>query len=204
MIKDKRQFWGKIVLSLLLAIALFGFFYFEPSLILRIVATVLGVGSLVWTFWPKIIPGSSNINRREILILFILYLSLSSVYNLLYSLGIPLAIIMIVVCLLVFALFFGLLALEQLDELFGGPRSWVFIILAGLVLLEVFLSLAFWPVDPKFKSLILVVVFYAITNLIYLYAQNMLRLKRVIGFMVVSIFVLAIVILTIFMGNRIG
>lgn len=201
--KDQWVLYGKIILAVLLGVAVYGFFYFESSLILRIVTVVLGLGSFLWGMRQnnETSPLSS---KREILILFILYLSLDSIYNLLYSIGIPLAIVIITVCALVFTLFFGLLILDRINNQFTGPRFWVFIVLSGLVLLEIFLSLTFWPIDPKFKSLILVIVFYCMTNVIYLYAHDMLKLKKITNLLIVSVIILALVILTIFFGAKGG
>lgn len=195
--KNNWTLFGKIILAFLLGVSIFGFFYFETSLILRIMVVVLGLGSFIWGI--KVNKNDSPLsNKREVLILFILYLSLSSIYNLIYSLGIPLAVVMVSVCVLVFALFGGLLVIDRLNDRFAGPRFWVFVVLAGLVLLEIFLSLTFWPVDPKFKSLILVIVFYCMTNVIYLYAHDMLKLKRIINLLIVCVIILALIIFAIF------
>lgn len=201
--KDQRALYGKIILAVLLGVSIYGFFYFESSLILRLMVVILGLGSFLWGIQQKK-DDSPLSSKREVLILFILYLSLGSIYNLLYSIGIPLAFVMIAVCILVFALFFGLLVLDRIDNRFTGPRFWFFIVLSGLILLEIFLSLAFWPIDPKFKSLILVIVFYCMTNIIYLYAHDMLRLKKITNLLAVSVILLALVIVTIFIGNKGG
>jgi len=195
--------YGKIILGFLLLISVLGFFYFETSLFLRITVVALGFGSFIWGIGPN--RGDSPLlSRRELLILFILYLSLNSIYNLLYSLGIPLAVVMISVCLLVFALFGGLLIIDRLNDRFAGPQFWVFVFLAGIVLLEIFLSLTFWPIDPKFKSLFLVIVFYCLANVIYLYAHDMLKLKKIINLLIVCTVILALVITAVFHQVRGG
>lgn len=201
--KNSWVLFGKIILALLLSVSIYGFFYFETSLVLKVLVVIMGLGGFLWGIKENT-NDSPLSNKREVLILLILYLSLGSIYNLLYSLGIPLAVVMISVCFLVFALFGGLLVLDRLHDRFVGPRFWVFVILAGIVLLEIFLSLAFWPIDPKFKSLILVIVFYGLTNVIYLYAHDMLKLKRIINLLIVCVVILALIVFAIFYQVRGG
>ena len=109
---------------------------------------------------------------------------------------------MLAVLALVAGLFFGLLTLDRLESLISPPLFWVFVVLVGLVILETFLSLSFWPVDPKIKSLIIVVIFYLIENLIYLYTHNVLKLKRIIGFLTAGFLILGLTILIIWLGLR--
>lgn len=183
----------------ILAASLAGFWYFESSLILKILVLILaGAGLAVAFGQPTEKPPLRS--PREFLILLILYLGLFSLYNLLYGLSIPLYLIMVAISVLVAGLFFGLLVLDRLETIIDPPLFWVFVVLVGLVILEIFLSLSFWPIDPKVKSLIIVIIFYLITNLIYLYTHNMLRLKRIAGFLAVGILILGLLILSIWVN----
>jgi len=201
MIKSQWLISAKLILVAILAATLVGFWYFETSIILKILALILSGAGLVVAFSrvPEKPPLSS---RRELLILFVLYLGLFSLYNLLYGLSIPLYLVMLAVLALVAGLFFGLLTLDRLESLISPPLFWVFVVLVGLVILETFLSLSFWPVDPKIKSLIIVVIFYLIENLIYLYTHNVLKLKRIIGFLTAGFLILGLTILIIWLGLR--
>lgn len=186
---NKILLFEKILLFVLLASSIVGFWYFESSLILRIAVIVLGVISLILAFFN--VPEKPQLSsRRELLILLILYLGLFSIYNLLYGLSIPLFIVMLAILLLVCSLFFGLIMIDRVNTLISKPLFNLFIILMGLVILEIFLSLSYWPVDPRFKSLIIVVIFYLITNLIYLHVHSMLKLKRIIGYLIVCVVIL--------------
>ena len=199
---DNHWLWrGKIILGLLLAASICGFFYFENSSILRAIVIIIGLTSLIWAVIPKT-EKPPLASRREILILFTLYIGLYSLYNLLYSVSIPLYLVMIAVWALVTLLFLCLLILDRIDTLMINPLFWTFSCLIGLIILEIFLSLSFWPIDPKFKSLILVMIFYLVTNLIYLYTHGVLKFKRILGFLIVSILTIGLLILNIWLGLR--
>jgi hypothetical protein len=203
MLNDFWVFRGKLILGLLLTVSVCGFFYFEQSAILRTLIVILSLisFSLVF-FYNSETPTSSN--RREILVVLILYLGIFSLYNLLYGLGIQLYLIMIAVWLLVTLLFIGLLILDRMDKLVSKTLFSLFACLNGLVILEVFLSLSFWPIDPKIKSLVLVVIFYLVVNLFYLYANNMLRFKKTFGYILISLIILALSVLNVWLSFKGG
>ena len=200
MVNPKFLVYEKILLFVLLIGSLIGFWYFEYSLILRILVIVLAVaGSGLAFFNVSEKPQLSS--RREFLILLVLYLGLFTLYNLLYGLSIPLFIIMIAILMLVSSLFFGIIMMDRIDVLIDKPLFRLFIILMGLAILEIFISLSYWPIDPKLKSLIIVVIFYIITNLIYLYVHSMLKLKRIAGYLIVSIIILSVIVLIIWLTS---
>lgn len=199
--KNPWLIWSKIILVVILIASLAGFWYFETSLILKILAIILAaVGTYTALRGKTEKPPLSS--RREFMILLVLYLGLYSLYNLLYGLSIPLYLIMVAVLVLVPGLFFGLLMLDRIESIIDPALFRVFVILLGLVILEIFLSLSFWPLDPKVKSLIIVVIFYLITNLIYLYTHSMLKLKRIAGFLIAAAIIFVILALNIWFGLR--
>lgn len=193
--------WSKIILVAMLIIALWGFWYFETSLILRITTIILG-GSGLWLAFKRSSDKPPLASPQEFLILLILYIGLFSLYNLLYSLSIPLFIIMIAILVFVSGLFFGMLVIDRLNTLIGQPLFWVFILLIGLVILESFLSLSFWPIDPKIKSLIIVVIFYLVTNSIYLHTHHVLKLKRITGYLAAGFLIIGLSVLIVWLGLR--
>lgn len=203
MIKSRWLIGSKIILVAILAAVLAGFWYFETSLVLKILTLILAGSGLIVAFSQ---PSEKPLLRspREFLILLVLYLGLFTLYNLLYGLSIPLYLVMMAALVLVAGLFFGLLILDRLVTIIDPPLFWVFVVLVGLVVLEIFLSLSFWPIDPKVKSLIIVVIFYLITNSIYLYAHNVLRLKRIAGYLTVAILLVSSLIVSIWLGLRGG
>lgn len=203
MTKSPWLIWSKVTIVMILAATLIGFWYFENSLILKILVVILTVTGLLVALIQKTQKPPLR-SPREFIILLILYLGLFTLYNLLYGLSIPLYLVMIAILVLVAGLFAGLLVLDRLGTIISPPLFWVFILMVGLVVLETFLSLSFWPIDPKVKGLIIVVIFYLMTNLIYLYAHSVLKLKRTIGILIVSVAILSLFILGIWLGLKGG
>lgn len=195
--------WSKIFQIGILMISGFGYFYFETSSILRFLVVVFGGLIALWSFFSKQEKPFLN-SRREILSLLILYLGLFTFYNLLYGVGIPLYLIMVMTWILVCATLYSSLILDRINTIFDSSLLWVYISLIGLVVLETFLSLSFWPIDPQFKCLIIIVFYYLASNLIYLRAANMLRLKRIVGFILAGLIILGLLILNIWQGLRGG
>lgn len=189
----------KVILLVLIGATLYGFFYFESSLILKYIVTFVVVIGLFFAFrkQPEKAALASN---REFIFLLVLYLGCFTLYNLKYGMSIPTHIIMIAVLILVTGLFYGLISLDRLDILVSRPFFHLLIILVGLIVLEIFLALSFWPIDPQAKSLIIVVIFYLFTSLIYLYIHSVLKLKRIIGYLISSFLIIGLIILGIIYG----
>lgn len=192
MSKNKLITFEKILFLGVLLSSLWGFWVFEENLTLKIMAIFLATISIVLAVRNSDKQASS---KFELTALLILYLGIFSLYNLLYSVNLPLYLVMIVILILVVALVFSVLSLDQVYGLIKKEVSNTFILLNGLVILEVFLSLYFWPIDPEVKSLVIVLFFYLILTLIYLHIHSMLRLKRVAGYLIVSLIILISIML---------
>lgn len=203
MLNNELIFRGKLLLGVILATSIYGFFYFESSILLKIIVVIFGLFCLIKVMLKKTDKPALS-SRGDILILFTLYISFFSLYNVLYGLGIPLYFVMIAVWLMVSTLFMGLLMIDRMDMVMSHATLWAFVSLVGLVILEVFLSLSFWPIDPKVKSLVLVVLFYLISNLIYLHGHNVLRFKKIAGFLIVALIILGLLMLNIWLSLRGG
>ncbi len=195
----RKFIFEKILLLGILLASVWGFWYFEESFTLRILVVALSLTALFFGF-SKAPSEREFSSKRELLMLLILYLGLFSLYNFLYSINIPIYLVMMAVLGLVSILFFSLLSLDKIDSLMGKEVFHLFIALMGLVVLEVFLALYFWPINPETKSLIIVVIFYLITSLIYLYVHSMLRLRRIVGFLIVSLLILGIILIFTWLG----
>lgn len=188
----------KILFLSVLALSILGFWYFEESILLKVLIIMLALGGLFVALKNKK-DKISHASNFEFLSLLILYLGIYVIYNILYSINLPLYAAMVVVLILVTALFFSMLSLDQVDTILPKEVFRGLILLLGLVVLELFLGLYFWPIEPEAKSLILVVVFYLITSIIYLYIHSMLRLNKIRGYLIVSILILAIILLVIWL-----
>jgi len=184
----------KVILIVLLVLAIAGFFYFENSLILRIIVVILGCISL----W--------QINSFDgIALLLVLYLSFYDLYNIHYWRGIPIALIIIGVFLITMLLFYAETSFFYAETSFSKAKEIiekdifkVYLLVIGLSIVEVFLAMDLWPVDPRTKSLILAVIFYLISKIIYLYANSMLSLRRIIGFVAISLLILGVIVILSF------
>ena len=190
----------KTLLWLLLAVSVVGFWYYEASVVLRILAIGLSLVGLFIAFSKTDQPKLGS--QKELAVLLILYLGTFDLYNILYGMNLPLYIIMLAILLLVSIAFYTLLSLDRVDTLIEKPVFNVLVILMGLIVVEIFLSLYFWPVDPKVKSLIITIVFYLFSNLIYLHAHDMLRLKKVMGYTVVVFLILGILFLSTWLSLK--
>lgn len=164
----------RIISFALLVLATVGFFFFESSLTIRILVLLLGLIGLIQI---KKIP--------EFLALINLYLSLYVLYNIRYGLAVPMSIILVVVIILAIFLFYVNFQLKEGQSL-PKERLWVYLSVIGLLTLEVFLTMSFWPFDPKTKTLTVVICFYIFSRAVYFQANNMLSLKRISGILVVS------------------
>lgn len=178
------KYFGIFLSIVSLALVIFGFFYFETSLPVRVMVILLGLLGLAT------IKSSS-----EILVILIFYLGLYDLYNIRYGLAVPLSIIL----MLVFG--FSVLAFELLS-FFQKMRERVpknifllYLLTIGLIVLEIFLAMTFWPVDPKIKGLVIVIIFYILYRLFYLYINNVLNLKKATVFIFFSILILSLVLL---------
>lgn len=175
----------KLITFITLTLTIFGFFYFETSLILRILVVFL---SLIGVWQIR--------NLSEILILLILYLGIFTLYNIRYGLAVPTAVILAIVGILTSFLFY---AQSRLSILKPADKNLVniFLLVTDLIVLEIFLVMSLWPVDPKTKTLVITVIFYLISKVVYLRFHNVLNLKRISGFLLASLVILA----TIFAVN---
>jgi hypothetical protein len=181
--------FSKILIILTSIAVAWLFFYFESSLMLQILSVLL------------IISGLFSINKNpEIIVLSLIYLISNDLYNLRYGLSIPLPIIMIIIW--AFTVFLGYFYLKQLKSLAFASRDYLFsyLLVWSLAILEIFLIMSFWPIDPKTKSLIITVSFFLIGKTIYFNVNNVLSLKRISSFLIVSIVALAIVFALTFLG----
>lgn len=167
----------------LLILVIFGFFYFEANFWIRFLVILLAaLGVLSFKSQP------------EMLILLVLYLGLDNLYNIRYSLAVPLSFIMLAVYLLATLSFY----LEaRASKILPAAEKNLFLLYGatcGLVGLEIFLTMTFWPVDPKIKSLVIVFVFFLIWRLFYFYINNVLHLKRTLILILVTLVILGLVL----------
>lgn len=170
----------KLASAVLLILATAGFFYFESSLIIRILVIFLGLVGLI-----------QMAKMPEILVMIDLYLSLFVLYNLRYGLAVPMSIILILVTIISVFLFYVNFRFREGQSIIR-ERFGVYLAVIGLLIVEIFLAMSFWPVDPKTKTLTIVILFFVFSRAVYFQANNMLSLKRISGILTVSVIVLVL------------
>jgi hypothetical protein len=92
---------------------------------------------------------------------------------------------------LVAFLYYFLVKISHLSQELEKKVSLAYLATISLIVLEIFLAMSLWPVDPKTKALVIVIVFYLSLRLIYLNAHHVLNLKRASGFVITSLLILA-------------
>jgi len=192
MIKNKFFIFEKLLFLGIITGALFGFWYFETSLSIKILATILMLIGLLTLLQKSNVVQSSN-NRFEMLSLPTIYIGAFTLYNLIANINLPIYIVMIMVLILTTVTAFAVLSMNQTSELMKLELFYSFVLLIGLVATEIFLGLYFWPINVEIKSLVLVIIFYQIAALVYFYARSMLRLNKIVGSLVINFFILAII-----------
>ncbi|MCL5407028.1 MAG: hypothetical protein M1429_00820 [Patescibacteria group bacterium] len=184
-----KYLW-EILGALVLILVVLGFFYFETSTILRVLVVILGLLSLM-----------AIRSASEILALLIFYLGLYDFYNIRYGLAVPLFLIILTVFGLTIFTFSLWIHFQKLSQRQDKNILWLYGITTGLIAMEIFLTMSFWPVEPKVKSLVIVVVFYIISRIFYLYINNVLNSKKIVVFILISLLILgAVLAFNLFFG----
>lgn len=192
--KNHLYIFERILFSLFIGLVIFGFWYFEENIFLKILTILLGLIALYLVF-KKDEEKSHFASRFQFPALLVLYFGFFDLYNFLYSINLPLYMVMVIILILVSGLFFVVVTIDKASGLIEKAVLPTYVVTTGLVLLEIFLALYFWPVAPEVKSFIIVMFFYLILSLIYLSIHNMLRLKKILGFLIAGFVVLATVLI---------
>lgn len=184
---------SKIVLSVLLLVGYIGFYMFEVSTSLQI----LMLGLVLFSFTMI------KIQKSDFALMLTVFLIFYNLYNLSflrpYGYTFPLSIIMVLTVITgCFMFYIGLLIREDETELKNFANlNYYYMFILGLVTLEVFLSMYNWQIDPKNKSIILLIAFYLIWGVVCLRLENVLSWKKVFIYLTLSLAILVMTLLTI-------
>lgn len=180
---------NKLLFLIILTLTVWGFWYFEESLFLRFLVLII----VILAAWQIILQPKKNSHQRfELAGLFTLFLGSFTLYNLLYIASFPLFLVMFFILIAIYAIAYLELQTNA-PESFDKNSLNIYSISISIIMLEVFLSLYFWPENPEIKSLILVVMFYLASNFLYLYIHNMLRLRKILGHVIICLIILGII-----------
>lgn len=182
---------SSIAFYLLAIVAIALFYYFEESLLLKnlvILFIFVVIGSILFSQKKE-----SLFKKSELAILLIIYLFSLNCFYLIYYLNFPLAVAMVILIIAVIILINY--AFFKTYELLSNYDYWLLTLIVTLILLESFLSLYFWPLSPEIKSLIMTIIFYLLSNIIYLYANNMLNLNKTRNYILICFFIIIFIML---------
>ncbi|MCX6811311.1 MAG: hypothetical protein NT039_01280 [Candidatus Berkelbacteria bacterium] len=189
----------KLLLPLILLISLDAFIFFESSPIFIHLVIILSTFCFYLFFSRMKIP----LPKEESVIVTYYWLDLISfltaflyflfVQNLLFVKNFPIWFLMILVTLGAYLIFFYVLWARSKE----GRIVPVFSSLFALILLETFLMMSFWNIDPVPKSLLMVVLLYFYLGVLDLKLRGELTGKKVIEYLLISIIASLIIILTV-------
>lgn len=189
----------KIILPFMLILGTSFFLFYETSVILRQFVILLCLFCIfLFTYYYRRIPAASKEDYLKIesflnvMILVSAFLSYLIIYDLFFTFFMPLWVAMLLVLLVSWLLFY---------YLFWATSSWIsvlpaFVILMGIVMLEIFSVLSFWRTDPMIRSIVLVSMFYVFLGVLSLRTKKELTNKKVAEYVIVAIIVLLITIST--------
>lgn len=180
----KKYLW--LLLTIFFAVlSIWIFIYFETSLSLRVMVILLAVIGLF----------GIRSGLEEIIILLVLYLGLYDLYNIRYGFAIPLSLIILAVFILTILIFLSWYRFKRVEGSLNKNLLQLYCVVIGLVVMEVFLTMYFWQVDPKTKSLVIVTIFYVIIRIFYLYINNVLNSKKIAILILISFLILGLVLI---------
>lgn len=189
----------KLILPLLLAIGVSFFLFFEVSSFLcQFVIVIALLCYYFFALYYKKIPVENQEDYFKIesvlnsMILISAFLCYLIIYDLFFTFFTPLWVAMLLVLLVSWVLFYYLF--WATNSIFSVMP--VFVVLMGIVMLEIFSVLSFWRTDPMIRSIVLVTVFYVFLGVFALKIKNELINKKVAEYIVVAAIVLAITIAT--------
>ena len=192
----------KLIVPFILFVVTTLFLFIETSSLFRQIIIFLSVFSafIFFAIYRKI-PIEENAESKKLPVqnwlTFILsltaFLSFWLVYNFYFAYALPLWLSMLIILAISLILFYYFFWALSIYEKIVFPFS----ALLGLVILEVFLILAFWATDPTTRSLLMIIVFYPVLNLILARTRNQLNRSKVIEYLIVFGLLFILLVLTL-------
>ena len=189
----------KMILPILLLLGVSFFLFFEISAFLRQFVIIITLFCFYFfALYYKRIPVEKKADYYKVesllnaMILITAFLSYLVIYDLFFTLFVPLWLSMLLVLLVSWLLFY---------YLFWATNSWIsimppFVILMGIIMLEIFSVLSFWRTDPMIRSIVLTTGFYVFLGVFSLKIKNEFINKKVSEYLIVAVIVLIITIST--------
>ncbi|MBU2595700.1 hypothetical protein KJ713_02650 [Patescibacteria group bacterium] len=194
-----RESLIKIILPLILLFSLDAFIFFEASSIF--IHLVIILSSLCFYLFlsrmkiplPKEYSVVVTYYWLDLISFLTAFLYFLLVQNLLFLKNFPIWFLMILITLGAYLIFYYVLWARSKE----GRIVSLFSSLFALILLESFLMMSFWNIDPVPKSLLMVVLLYFYLGALDLKLRGELTGKKIIEYLLISIIATLIIVLTI-------
>jgi hypothetical protein len=194
-----RESLIKIILPFLLIISLNAFIFFEASGVFIHLMIILSSFCFYLYFSRMKIP----LPKEDSVVVTYYWLDLIAflaaflyflfIQNLLFVKNFPIWSLMIFITLGAYLIFYYVLWARSKE----GRIVPLFSSLFALILLQSFLMMSFWNVDPVPKSLLMVILLYFYLGVLDLKLRGVLTGKKIIEYLLISIIATLIIILTI-------
>lgn len=179
-----NQIIHHFILGLLFILGIVGFFHFEYAWFYKIAIISMVFIGLLWFL------GQGKLDFTIYLVFALLIYNLD---NLNLISGWKLFLIISIIALINSYLFYLMLFFDYERAVSMGLLLF-YMALFDLFIVEIFLSLSYWPANPISKSIILVSLFYLFYQVAYLRFQNMLQLKKIYPHILVSMVAIILII----------
>lgn len=189
----------KIILPLLLLISTLAFSFFEANrLFVQLIIIVSSFSA--YLFFSRVkFPLKKEDSVRvtyywlDVITLLTAFLCYLTIWNLLFIRDFPIWSLMIMVTVVSYLIFFYVLWARSK----GGRVLPLFSSLFALIVLEAFVILSFWNVDPVPKSLLMVIVLYFYLGVLDLKLRGQLTGRKIIEYLLISIVASLLVVIMV-------
>jgi len=173
-----------LILGLLFILGIVGFFHFEYTWFYKLAIVAMSFIGLIWYLGQ---------GKLDFAIYLVFALAVYNLDNLNLVSGWQLFLIMFFIIVLNSYLFYLMLFFDSETDISLNFLIF-YTVLFDLFVIEIFLSLSYWPANPISKSIILVSLFYLFYQIAYYRFQNMLQLKKIYPHILVSVIAIILII----------
>jgi len=201
---EKKKFFEttsliKIVLPVILYIATVAFIFFEANTIFVHLVIILS-SFCFYLFFSRMkfpLPKEESVIVTyywlDLILFLTAFLSYLLIHNLLFIKQFPIWVLMVLVTLISYLLFNYVLWARSKE----GRAVPLFSSLFALIVLESFLIMTFWNVNPVPKSLIMIIVLYFYLGVLDLKLRGALTGKKIIEYLLISVVASLLVIISV-------
>lgn len=184
--------------GILLLLVLWGsasFFLFKSPLPAEILVVAFALIAIYLILAPEGGPFGAEIGELFVLY-FLSFINFYAFYGLLFTYNLPLYVVMFGI-----ALVFGVSFLFLGQKFVNKNFFYLYLLFFVIIILELFLALSFWLVNPLTRSLIMVISIYLLFGFWISISDQQFDKISFRNYLVVSIIVLAMIILTVGWGH---